>query len=63
MQIQDILKKESIDIDDMRILMENIDKLSHADLVRLGLAQEVQEPAPIVKKTVTRKATGSRLKI
>jgi hypothetical protein len=50
--IRAILEKETLDADDIAILMKNIRLLSHKDLVRLGLATETVEEDIAILETV-----------
>ena len=47
--LEEILKKESITIEDMVIINANLDKLSDSDLVRLGLKESTQEEVVVEK--------------
>ena len=44
--LEDILKKESLDLSDLEVIFANLDKLSDKDLIRLGL----KVPEPVKKQ-------------
>ena len=61
--LEEILKKQSLDENDIKIINQNIHLLSDADKIRLGMSvstnkevEEVEEVEEVVKPVVTKKS-------